>query len=400
MQHDGSIVVSCPPWRRRAMFQVLVTAVLCGSAAVAYGDSGNFVVRLGRDTTSVEQYQRTNSRIDVDQVGRTPRVLQRKFAYDFVDGAPSRFSLVVTPIGETTPTQTAEAIFGADSTRMQSRSGTAAPQKLTLKLPAGAVVVTNASPWVGYESQIMQLVQSKRDSMRTPLWFVGAQSANWLTVSSLQGDSVAIETDRGDVYHVRRDDAGHILTLRPLAGPAQYSVDRVTELDLKATAAAFAAREKAGAGLGVLSPRDTVRVADAGGASLQVDYGRPSKRGRKVFGGVVPYGQVWRTGANAATQFKTDKTLDFGGTIVPAGFYTLWTLPTATGWKLIINSETGQWGTAHKPEKDLFTIDMQVSTLPQAVERFTIAVDPTPQGGVLRLEWDTTRATSAFIVQR
>jgi len=149
-----------------------------------------------------------------------------------------------------------------------------------------------------------------------------------------------------------------------------------------------------------LSPRDTVNVTNAGGATLMIDYGRPSKRGRTVFGGIlVPYGEVWRTGANAATQFKTDRALDFGGTVVPAGFYTLWTLPTATGWKLIVNGETGQWGTAHKPEKDLYTVDMKVSSLPQVVERFTISIDPNATGGVLNLDWDTTRASVAFTVK-
>jgi len=113
----------------------------------------------------------------------------------------------------------------------------------------------------------------------------------------------------------------------------------------------------------------------------------------------VPYGEVWRTGANAATQFRTDKALDFGGTVVPAGFYTLWTLPTAGGWKLIVNSETGQWGTAHKPEKDLYTLDMKMSSLPQVVERFTISVEPSATGGVIDLDWDTTRASIAFTVK-
>jgi hypothetical protein len=113
----------------------------------------------------------------------------------------------------------------------------------------------------------------------------------------------------------------------------------------------------------------------------------------------VPYGEVWRTGANAATQFKTDKSLDFGGTVVPAGFYTLWTLPSASGWKLIINSETGQWGTEHKADKDLYTIDMKSSVLPAAVERFTISVEPSGEGGVLNLDWDTTRASAAFRVK-
>jgi hypothetical protein len=150
----------------------------------------------------------------------------------------------------------------------------------------------------------------------------------------------------------------------------------------------------------MLSPRDTVKVESAGGASLTIDYSRPAKRGRSVIGGIlVPYGEVWRTGANAATQVRTDRPLDFGGTVVPAGFYTLWTLPTATGWKLIVNGETGQWGTAHKPEKDLYTMDMKVSTLPQVVERFTISVEPSATGGVLNLDWDTTRASIAFTVK-
>ena len=142
-----------------------------------------------------------------------------------------------------------------------------------------------------------------------------------------------------------------------------------------------------------------MRVANAGGATLWIDYGRPAMRGRPIYGGIVPYGEVWRTGANAATQFRTDKALDFGGTVVPPGFYTLWTLPTAAGWKLIVNGETGQWGTAHKPEKDMFTMDMKVSTLPQVVERFTISIDPSSSGGVLNLEWDTTRASIAFTVK-
>jgi hypothetical protein len=141
-------------------------------------------------------------------------------------------------------------------------------------------------------------------------------------------------------------------------------------------------------------------VDNAGGAALMVDYSRPAKRGRTVFGGIlVPYGEVWRTGANAATQFRTDKALDFGGTVVPAGFYTLWSMVTATGWKLIVNGETGQWGTAHKAEKDLYTIDMKTSSLSQSVERFTISIEPNATGGVLNLDWDTTRASVAFTVQ-
>jgi len=231
------------------------------------------------------------------------------------------------------------------------------------------------------------------------MYFIGAANTERYLLTKVGKDSVRIENTHLDVYVAKVDKKGRILGTRPVSGTGKFAITRVDKLDLDALVASYAAREQAGAGVGVLSPRDTVKVDNAGGAALMIDYSRPAKRGRVVYGGVVPYGEVWRTGANAATQFKTDKALDFGGTVVPAGFYTLWTVPTASGWKLIVNSETGQWGTAHKAEKDLYTIDMKTSTLPQVVERFTISVEPSATGGVLNLDWDTTRASIAFTVK-
>ena len=141
----------------------------------------------------------------------------------------------------------------------------------------------------------------------------------------------------------------------------------------------------------VLSPRDTTR-ATVGSASVLVDYGRPSKRNREIFGGLVPYDQVWRTGANAATTLVTDKALTIGTTDVPAGTYTLYTLPTKTGWTLIVNKETGQWGTVYHQDKDFARIPMTVAALSAPVEKFEIAV----AGGQLHLKWDTTDASVAI----
>jgi hypothetical protein len=246
----------------------------------------------------------------------------------------------------------------------------------------------------------MRLVKSKSDTLGGVLYFMGAQAPDRYLLRKLGRDSVEISNTHADNYHAAVDRAGHILGTLPVAGTQKFSITRVAKLDVDAFANSYMAREQAGQGLGMLSPRDTVRVANAGGATLMVDYGRPAKRGRVVLGALVPNGEVWRTGANAATQFRTDKALDFGGTVVPAGFYTLWSLYTGSGWKLIVNSETGQWGTAHKADKDLFSIDMKMSTLPQVVERFTISVDSTDQGGVLNLDWDTTRASAAFTTKQ
>jgi hypothetical protein len=117
------------------------------------------------------------------------------------------------------------------------------------------------------------------------------------------------------------------------------------------------------------------------------------KRGREIFGQVVPWNQVWRAGANAATHFHVPVDLEIGGAAVPAGTYTLWALPSPTGWKLIINRQIGQWGTDYHADRDLVRVDMRVETLPQPVEQFTIAIEPDGAGAMLRMAWDRTRVS-------
>lgn len=140
------------------------------------------------------------------------------------------------------------------------------------------------------------------------------------------------------------------------------------------------------------SPRDTAEMRFANDR-IYVDYGRPYVRGRTIMGGLVPYGQVWRTGANAATTLVTTRDLRIGGTNVPAGTYTLYTLPTENAWQLIINRQTGQWGTDYDQGQDLARIPMQVERTPQPVEQFTIEFQPGSNNAfTLNLLWENTRA--------
>ena len=130
--------------------------------------------------------------------------------------------------------------------------------------------------------------------------------------------------------------------------------------------------------------------ATIAGKKVTIDYSSPRMRGRKIFGDLVPYGQVWRAGANEATTLKTDGNLVIGGTRVPAGGYTVFTLPSATGWKLIINRQTGQWGTDYDKTKDFARIDMKTSPTSAPVENFTISFD---KDNNLVMEWENTRAS-------
>jgi hypothetical protein len=128
------------------------------------------------------------------------------------------------------------------------------------------------------------------------------------------------------------------------------------------------------------------------GKKVLINYSAPSMRGRKIVGELVPYDKVWRTGANEATKLTTEADLMIGNVTVPKGTYTLWTLPTANGWKLIINKQTGQWGTQYDEKQDLARIDMQVGKTAAPVEQFLITLAPQGKGGVLKLEWENTSA--------
>jgi len=112
-------------------------------------------------------------------------------------------------------------------------------------------------------------------------------------------------------------------------------------------------------------------------ATISIDYSAPSVRGRTIFGGLVPYGEVWRTGANAATTLKTSGALQIGGLNVPAGTYTLYSLPTADGWKLIVNKQTGQWGTVYDKAQDLGRVDMSAGSTAVPVETMVIDFEKT-----------------------
>lgn len=132
------------------------------------------------------------------------------------------------------------------------------------------------------------------------------------------------------------------------------------------------------------------------GKTVHTDYSSPRMKGRKVYGGLVPFGQVWRAGANEATTFVSTADLSVGGKDVPAGSYTIFVIPNESSWTLIVNKQTGEWGIPYKPEYEaleLARVPMKVSQLPTAVEDFTIGYVPSSAGCTLQMDWETTRAS-------
>jgi hypothetical protein len=140
----------------------------------------------------------------------------------------------------------------------------------------------------------------------------------------------------------------------------------------------------------LLSPAATAEVK-LDHKLIKINYNTPFMRGRKIVGGLVPYGKVWRTGANPATTLITKANLKIGSLDVPAGTYTIYTLPNADQWLLIINKQTGQWGTVYHEDQDLGRTPMESKTLPTPQEKMSISFEHTKGNATeLHVKWDTT----------
>ena len=148
-----------------------------------------------------------------------------------------------------------------------------------------------------------------------------------------------------------------------------------------------------------VSPPATATVGISG-KKLTISYSAPSMRGRKIMGALVPYGRWWRTGADSATTFQTEADLDIGGLKVPKGAYTIYTLPGAKEWLLIVNKQVGQFGTEYDQKQDLGRVKMTLAQTPAPVERFKIELLSTGGNkGLLKMTWERTEVSVPITVQ-
>jgi hypothetical protein len=385
---------------RRFWSAALAVVASLPSLLVAQGnvDGGGFVVCLGADTLAVERYSRSATKLEGEIIIRAPAARRVTFTAALDSRGQLRsLDLAMDPL------LPGPGITHRSRGTLRFRGDTA-DVSLTLDDSTRTIKVAarpGSMPLAAFshalvEQAILQAKLQGEDSLEFDWVGVGASKAYPAYVKRRHDGSVAVGFF--DAPAVATLDArGRMLTLDGRATTAKVRVQRVKAPDLEHFARSFAAAEAAWGPVGQLSPRDTVR-ADIGTAHLMVDYGRPHKRGRDIFGQVVPWNRVWRTGANAATQLSTDQPLVIDGWTIPAGRYSLWSIPATEGGTLIVNQRTGQWGTEHDAGQDLARLPLTRESLPEPVEQFTIAIEPSDGGGVLRLSWDTTSYLVPFTV--
>lgn len=382
---------------------LVLGAVVAGCAAEP--EERAFIERLGSDTMAIEVVRRTVDGFEGDMLARNPVTLVGHYAVRFGDdGSIAHFELRwETPPGNPdgpAPSNVTIDVAGDSATIVrQSDSDTVTQQVVASPNP----VPTNGRVplAVGLFEHAVQLALADASSGDEPFAFTmlwpmrGRSSPNAIT---RRGPGELSLDFFGNPLIARVDDSGRITSITGSETTVKVEIEPIEPPDLMTLAADFAARDARGEGIGTPSPGATV-TASSGGASFEITYSRPAKRGREIWGGLVPYDEVWRTGANAATQFSTDRDLLIGDAEVPAGDYTLWSIYTPESATLIINSQTGQWGTAYDETQDFVRVPMSRETLDEPTERFTISVEPTGEGGILRLSWDRTRYSVSMRVR-
>lgn len=367
----------------RARDRVAVATSLLVSLAgctKAPSETYGFVATLGNDTTSVERVTRTSRHIVSDAVERSPRVTRRHWEADLApDGTVERWSLDTYVPNLPAPDQrihhTAD-FSGRDV--VLSRTDTGQARKWAYQKKFARTVPWNAFVYGTYELLVDAARRPPAETRVGQYFFEGWDQGHIGyadVVRQSDGSYSVASTGLAGSGVARVDSSGRLLSYSGEGTTYKQEVRRLDNPpDVDAIAKRFAADEQRVGVPSELSPRDVVH-GRAGAAELTVDYGQPSRRGRALVGALIPYNEVWRTGANAATQFATTAPIELAGQPLQPGKYTLWTLPTPKGVQLIINRQTGQWGTSYDPRYDLSRRPMTTDSLPQNVERFTIRFD-------------------------
>jgi hypothetical protein len=370
-----------------------IAAVL--PAALAAQAPVTLTARLGVDTISVERIVRTGNTLVAEVVTRSPRTTLQRHQAQF-DAAGNLVALSVTDLtaGSGAEERVTTYTRRGDSLDIVVRGGT--PSQRTVAAPADWLPFIDLVHWP-FEVALQRMRAANRTQVAAPM-LSGQRIAAFPLAFSGRDSATVTHPTRGTMRLTVLPDGG-IRTLDAGATTRALVVTRSGASDVAALARDFAARDAAGRGIGELSGRGGGATTVLG-ATITLDYGVPMKRGREIWGALVRYGQLWRTGANRATHFKTDRELRFGDVVVPAGEYTLFSIPEAEGGLLIINRQTGQNGQQYDAARDLARIPLRARALDREVEAFTIAAREANGRGELALQWDRRELVAEFTVAR
>lgn len=380
-------------------FVSLVTlAVAQVATSTPVDDKGSFITTLGRDTVAIESVARTGNKVVGDIVVRIPGTVRQHYELELrADGSVARSSVDTDPMGAK-DMAARHVVFDFDADSVHASIDSAGQKRKVARAMMKGTVPTFMTGFGAsyglyssmglYELLLARTKPSGGDTLTVPSIDIatGAMSKRKFIARS----ATEIDVDYFGILwtHLTVDASGRITAADARGTTEQTQTTRAAFVDVGGMAKSFANADKSGKGLGSASPNLTEK-GTIGGQLVVVTFGSPRLRGRSVLGAVVPYDRAWRTGANAATVIMFDRDMAISGSPVPAGAYSLWTIPKADGTvQLVINRQHGQWGTDYDPAQDLVRVPMTASTAPAPQENFAINLTGSGNSGELRISWD------------
>lgn len=384
----------------------IAVAAACAVQACAgpARDRETFIERLGSDTIAIESLRATRNGFEGTVLVRSPETRLLDYWGVREEGRLVEYGVQwrAPGAGPEAPALSATTVRFVGDTALVSRVDSAGVRDDAVWAPDGVVPLPGRippPPLLAYAP--VGAWREMARTLETPgtapyllgLGGGGAPRAGVRPAVRWGDDSIGVRVISGFTVG-RLDTHGKLVSISGRGTTVAVEVARAAgDLDLERLALDYAERDRRGEGFGPPSPPARVE-ATVGGAALAIVYGRPARRGREIWGGLVPYGTVWRTGANLATHFETDRDVVLGETRIPAGRYTLWMIVRRDGGELIVNRDVDIWGTQYAPEHDFARIPLTPEPLAEPVERFTIALDRSGRGeapedrAALRLVWD------------
>lgn len=369
---------------------IISIAFLGCNSSINSNQNAGYVTLLGNDTLAVEQFEKSETGINAKVVLRSPRTSLTSYTLTTTeDGGIEELVFTSHELEKGFDSEgqvTRSYKKSGDSLIVSIRTNDGSTRVLKSEYESGVLPFIDMVHWP-FEIAFNNAMNVSADSIDQRL--ISGSRASTFVVAKIDSDSMTIRHPSRGVMGSRVDDSGNILALDASQTTRKLLVKRVQDLDIDKVAEKFAESDKNGNPFGSLSGAIEEEFV-IGNTVFNVSYGSPQRRGRDLFGGIVPFGERWRTGANRATHFKTSSDLVFSDVEMPAGEYTLFTIPEKDGGTLIINKQTGQNGRTYDEARDLGRVEMTVSQKEENTEGFTIEVVEDEGNGVLKLIWGNT----------
>lgn len=360
--------------------------------------SASFVATLGTDTVIVETYNMLPNHLFGKAFLRYPEDRIGVFDFRFYpDGSIQNYSMsYMKPDSSYITSYGTEGVFCENDTCtyfFSNREGQDEyvndHQAMKMDFIGGWTPTISLIEW-----NCMRLMKSGQQILSITMLndYIGVRQ---VAVSKVDGNSMIFGGDFLEYAKIKTSPEGRIIAYDGTSTPWNYIVTKHKPINVDEIAKRMSKKPK----IGIPSPKEEVnfRIAED---TINLSYSRPFKRGREIFGGIVPFDSIWRTGANDATTINFPYDVLFGDIAIPKGEYCIYTIPRIDGWTLIFNSDFEHWPTEPNRSKDFALIPLRVRNNVRSTEQLTITIEPVKEGGIIKFIWDETEAFAPFKVLR